>query len=1097
MAEKPALTQMLKANAGLSDQSASVYKYILMVGSLTVGEVCEYTGFDYQTASKALKELTEGKLIRKLTHVVERYVAVAPYKAFAERLVEFQRTMKQVEENARKTTESTLAEISRVNEEWKKSANKMKEDQVSQAKREIATLKDEAENTRSSLMEKLKQETETKKTSVSEMLKSHMDEHASRVTETKKDIAVRMDNSVAKFDEVATKLKEEATQTTSRYITSLDVKIQLFIKAVKDNLTVFQSGFSSLIEDLQGETSTFLDDSSSKIDQLVADVKTGADKLMREADQSYLQLLTQLKRTISENVESTTGAVSTENNQLQSDLANGLRIYGEKAAESIDNFQKKTREAIEGWKSLHRDELGNRFTALKEVTDKHLEDLGQKLELTREQMPETLNAYSTSAIRVSGEFSSNISVMIDSLKNDFFSGTTPVGDELQRSCDAVGKDCSSLASVMESLSKKNVPLASKAISDFTSDLSSRLSKTMARAVENAKSYAQEAKQDVLKAISTAEKGRQLSGDGTARAETLKKEISGMIDDAVKTYIEGAKKNVEDLEKLTSERISSIAKFEEELEKKWGSITPILGRIADLADSIRSFPQRIGKVTSELVKQYGKKADSAVSSMKRMLNVHSTQLGDAVTNTLKKWNATLEKTKKELGDLSSRRQRELEELFSQHISAAEKITDDRIKELADLVFTRIEAFKAENSNAQANISKYVASNMDKSRTSFKNLESNLKNALDSSGVSFKTVVESKCTENEQLSATIIDQITKTTTSLKERFESIAKEGKEQIKQVCEDTVSRLSESASESSKELHDIVSSLTGSFNGIVDTANESYRNECVTTKTIVVNLLSQHLKDYTEAVNKVINEVNLMLSEHFEDCNQVTSEFNRKLGEMLTSHQNKFEESSSKMVAELTNCIDRDETTVKGNSNRMLKEFTDNTTKVGKEANSIETVMRTAWVEITDTQQINADKTWHYVTKQAILNHLKDMVRRSKSTVTIVVPTLEEAPLDEIKAISKAIRINIVAGVDETLQKKLLQDLLTQGNIRIWSLTEKAYISCTRDAEEVLVAPVARKDTDCVATVSVEENYVKLYHKFIGPMWMASSREIKERALR
>jgi hypothetical protein len=157
---------------------------------------------------------------------------------------------------------------------------------------------------------------------------------------------------------------------------------------------------------------------------------------------------------------------------------------------------------------------------------------------------------------------------------------------------------------------------------------------------------------------------------------------------------------------------------------------------------------------------------------------------------------------------------------------------------------------------------------------------------------------------------------------------------------------------------------------------------------------------------------------------------------------------------------------------------------------------MRTAWAEITDTQQINADKTWHCVTKQAVLQHMKDMLKRTKSTVTIVVPALQEAPIKEVKEISKAIRINIIAGIDETQDKKVLRELFAQGNVRLWSLTEKDYISCTRDAEEVLIAPVARKDIDCVATVSIEENYVKLYHRFIGPMWMASSREVKERAL-
>lgn len=99
---------LLKVNAGISDNAAIVYKHILIVGSLTIGEVCEYGGLELEPASKALEELVNARLIRRLTHVVDRYVAVAPYRAFAEHLVTFQRTMKEVEENAKKSVDSTL-----------------------------------------------------------------------------------------------------------------------------------------------------------------------------------------------------------------------------------------------------------------------------------------------------------------------------------------------------------------------------------------------------------------------------------------------------------------------------------------------------------------------------------------------------------------------------------------------------------------------------------------------------------------------------------------------------------------------------------------------------------------------------------------------------------------------------------------------------------------------------------------------------------------------------------------------------------------------------------------------------------------------------
>jgi hypothetical protein len=1097
------LSDLLKVDAGITGEAALVYKHILMVGSLTIGEICEYTGFQLEVASKALDELIDARLIRKLAHVVDRYVAVAPYKAFAEHLVEFQRTMREIEENARKSVESTLAEISKTNEQFKANSVKMKEEEVSKVKQEIHQLKEDADNAQRGLIEKLRRETEAKKSSLTEMLKKHIDEHSTKITGLRKDTTLRLDNSVSKLSEMRTKLKEQAAQSTTDYLNRLEERVKAFLSIVSDKLATFQSEFYASAESSLRETSSFLEDSNTKIGGLAQTIMEKANDLMRGAQQTFDQLSTSLERTTSSDIDAGITGSTSNNTQLESSIIKVVQTYGEKLNQTIVAFQIEMQGALDGWRSTNRNELQNWFNTLKETTESHLQNLSQKLESTKTPMSEVLRNYLTSSDSASDELNSNMSTLVESIKKDLASKISLPNEELQESCQSAVKDCASLIVALESLSKRNIPLTSKALTDFSSDVNPRLSKMFAADIQNASDFAERAKQSILKTIATVTSLIPPLAVPADRAKKtpmtlsdMKKEVSENIDDIASEYIKATKKSIDTVEKYTSTKMSSIMKFETELEMKWESFTDLTVKVTDLNEAIASFPQKLSKVIGELTDQYGKKVEVTISSTRRLLNVHSKSLADGITNNLKKWSTAIEGTKKELGETSNKRQDDLDALITKHTSAMEIIASDSTNKLTDMISKKIESFRLESLNAQTMTKRQATSNTENIREILESLERKLNEALKASTESFRTAVESKCKENDDVSTNMINETLTLVTNLKEQLSSMMNREKDEVKQICETARSDLEKTASEHTKELRDLVSSLTNSFSGIVDFAYEGFKQESETTKTALTTLLSQHLKNYTEAVNKVTSELNLTFTKHFEDCSELTKNFGSRFSELLTVHQSKYETASNRMVEGLATCIDQDEAAVNDSSNKMLKEFTDNATKTAKAAGSVENLMRAAWAEITDTQQINADKTWHYVTKRAVLNHMKDMVKRTKSTVTVVVPNIEEAPIEEIKRISKAIRIQIIAGVDETIHKRLLRDLFMQGNVRIWSLAEKDYISCTRDAEEVLIAPVARKDTDCVATVSVEENYVKLYHKFIGPMWMASSREIREKAL-
>ncbi|MBY8983264.1 MAG: hypothetical protein KGD57_09965, partial [Candidatus Lokiarchaeota archaeon] len=66
-------------------------------------------------------------------------------------------------------------------------------------------------------------------------------------------------------------------------------------------------------------------------------------------------------------------------------------------------------------------------------------------------------------------------------------------------------------------------------------------------------------------------------------------------------------------------------------------------------------------------------------------------------------------------------------------------------------------------------------------------------------------------------------------------------------------------------------------------------------------------------------------------------------------------------------------------------------------------------------------------------------------------------------------------------------------GNIQFRQLSQAGeFFALTRDAEEIILAPLTNKDSEMISIVSDQMLYAKLYSQFIGPIFQANSRPIK-----
>src|SRR5271157_33524 len=136
---------------------------------------------------------------------------------------------------------------------------------------------------------------------------------------------------------------------------------------------------------------------------------------------------------------------------------------------------------------------------------------------------------------------------------------------------------------------------------------------------------------------------------------------------------------------------------------------------------------------------------------------------------------------------------------------------------------------------------------------------------------------------------------------------------------------------------------------------------------------------------------------------------------------------------------------------------------------------------------------TWHVIGTQSIIECIRSAMHRTKSTIVIVTPTVMPEVLEMLSEIAyqkKAARFMYTTSWDLATYNDILNKMKSFGNIQFRQLKGRGeYWACTRDAEEVILAPAAEKEEDIVGIVSTESGYSTLYSQFIGPVFLANSR--------
>lgn len=280
------------------------------------------------------------------------------------------------------------------------------------------------------------------------------------------------------------------------------------------------------------------------------------------------------------------------------------------------------------------------------------------------------------------------------------------------------------------------------------------------------------------------------------------------------------------------------------------------------------------------------------------------------------------------------------------------------------------------------------------------------------------------------------------------------------------------------------------------DDHSQKFENDVKEIKTkqreIYDTLLNKVRGDFDNSKKKISDKIDAEI----KLWNEESTNMNEEIKDMLADHKAKYEENAKTLQNSLSNTTQETTKDTKDAVANFTLEFMtsiDDATELAEKNEEKLGDIHQASKKIEETSKVN---TWHTIGRDALISAIKDAIYRVKSSVIVVMPQVIPEVLKLISEFAfkkKAVRFLLTSHWDMSQYGTIIQKMKKLGNIQFRNLTSKGeYYACTRDAEEIIIAPATDKESELISIHSTQQGYAKLYSSVIGPMFLSNSRPIK-----
>jgi hypothetical protein len=350
---------------------------------------------------------------------------------------------------------------------------------------------------------------------------------------------------------------------------------------------------------------------------------------------------------------------------------------------------------------------------------------------------------------------------------------------------------------------------------------------------------------------------------------------------------------------------------------------------------------------------------------------------------------------------------------------------------------------------------------------------------------------------------LDELNKSLSNLKDEIQ----------KQVSEFTTSMkpqetfFKEELGRFSSEFESSQTQSLSSFNNKLD----SFKAEIETKNQELSQKITAEMGSLKQSIQEATIELEGIFKAYDEKYEQTLVESTTKASEGLITKTREIQDKTNQVIGEMTKTV----VSQLGEVHKVLSEG------IHKEISTIETELKDYSEKFKDVTKQNDEMIKNYlftleklkslvvdtqhpevqtapiISKEATLTYLGGMFNRLKSTITMLIPSIEDIPVDLILATKTHQRVNIVTIIDPEVHIDLLKKLLQKPNVRVRRIEShkvegiEGYLAADRDAEEVIIG-VREDKGETIAIASQADSFIQLMGKIIlGDYFLARSQEI------
>ncbi len=677
--------------------------------------------------------------------------------------------------------------------------------------------------------------------------------------------------------------------------------------------------------------------------------------------------------------------------------------------------------------------------------------------------------------------------------------------------------------------KESITSGQTAVDQFETQSQTDIEEHTAKAVLETEQANEESKKKIEEAIKQKQSEHEelLSGMGTTfeqKADEFQNKYGESSKDLEAKYLEG----LDSLKSGETERNTGLVESFEQLSTETGT---------KLSQGF--------EVVQSTMKTSGETVISSINSQEETLTTFVTDTSSEISNAVSSTSSQGKQLVKDsLGAYQENFKQNLEIKKDAAINVFQSSRDQFTSKTTDNAQNIKESVNEILSTAQNQISEMIQNIHDSLNEKINSAKSQVESSMGSYSDSLKQQVENDFQKViDDTTGTLTDLVTnanttyeKAVTDIESHYVQFETDSNSQINTLKESSLNNVKETIESLRKEIQKQVSEFTTTMKP----HESALKDELNRFKTDFSTSQNQSLSQYTATIDSFRDEVtakNQELSSHIQnEMNELKQSIQQSVSEMKTlvqSYDEKYgtslidtvNKASEGLISKTRGLQEKTTATISSMSNSTVqklgevnevissgihtemetleRELGDYTTKFQEVSKKNEEALKNYLFSLEKLASlVTATKhpevqTAPIISKEANLTYIAGMFDRLKGGITLLIPFIEDIPVDLILATKNHQRVNLVTMIDKEKHLDLLKKLLQKPNVRIRQIDShkfegiEGYLAADRDAEEVIIG--IKEDTgETIGIASLADSFIVLMGKIVlGDYFLARSTEI------